>query len=269
MKRINFTVWNHEYVSRVALRDLIDPMRVSIAQLGNDEPLITDNWSNFPIMFENFNLKTADQCLRVGRPFGLVVTEWFENNHLLGTHDERTSAFLQVVEKASFIWAVIDSDAYRNLGKPYAVVTPAWEPALWKPAVNQTGQRLPENPLYDLCVYGTPTYSRDKLRERLDELGINYAWMNPGTGSVERNMYIAQSRFVLGLPAYGAVGEPSPGRINIALHNDRPVLSVNDLENFWDMRENWRELRDKQVSDYAAGPQYRDIIREALKVMPE
>ncbi len=256
--RFNFSVWNHNEVSRIFLKDMIEPIGKAMIALGYERPIMSDNWSGFPLFFECFSPSHIDLMDKVDRPFGLICTEWFDGRRLSGHVDERAATFIDAAKRAKFLWTVAKDDVQWDLGIPTAYVHLGWEENYYT--------RVEGEPLYDLCIYGGMNYSREKIRIELDKLGLNYVWLSSGTQKDQRDAFIHYSKFVLDLPSTGVMGAQSITRVSAAMHNDRPLLSVADIPRIRDLLPKWDEERQRQLEEFKAGPSLRDSLSAAMSV---
>jgi hypothetical protein len=210
------------------------------------------------MLCENFDDGSVHRIKEVNKPFGLIATELFTQEHLPEGYEIRRANFAEVAKRASFIWSVFDKPEYLEFGVPYAHIPLSWVPEMFK-----TADRIP---FFDVCVFGTQNYERKKIRDQMDRAGINWQWCAYGTMPEDRDNAISMARFVLNLPAAFSKNTPSPARISAALHNNRPLLDPQDISKFDDMRDNWRQIRDQQLVEFQKRTM-RDVIKKALECL--
>lgn len=252
-RTFSFPVWNHPAVSQETLKDWHYPIKLALDGLGHrivDE----EGPADFTVYTEYFNREDVARILNGPQPFGILCTEWIDGRDLVGRKPHRCKAFLELVPKAAFLWAAVDVEAYRALGRPTAHVEIAWEPDYYR--------RAEEEPTFDLCYFGSPTPERRKVIEEIRGAGASILEVAFGARQEDRDFAIAQARYVLSMPA--KTGKISSTRTSAAMHADRPTLPPAEAMHMRFARGRWDEERRAQLADYQAKPSLRQILAEAI-----
>lgn len=264
MTSLHWWPHNHAPHSVMTLLDLSEPIIAAWRGMGyqvTTGPRLSKDAIN--LIPECWAMHNYGTLLDYELPFAILCTEWYDEQGLNSGHNsywqDRSKAFERVVEKAQFVWTIVDAPYYHTIPLRYNVGTAFLELG-YEPSYAESKHNIPPSTDYSkFSAFGTHSDERSNLRDRIRASGAKINWGHGIIDRAERDNFVKNSNYVLNLPGANTVSPwPSTTRISAALHLGRPLLGWKKMNH----------LLDNVVMDIGA-KEDGEIVERLIKVSNE